>query len=114
MESVKISYGDEGYDETHEAWLLNGSTKQFDRMHEWGGALYHCLDTSEEYPDFYLVSSYGPSTFRNDTPSAHAKPGWAFRNDPLRHGVLEYWFETDGLHVQMTESPNKLSPGETV
>ena len=113
--STKIEYGDDGYTEVYNAWVLNGSPAKFDRMGEWGGASYHVLDFSSTYPDIYQVTSLVATDF--DETRYHEKPlheGWHLQN--RNYGRLKFRFSRRGrfkINSNRFRVPNDLAPADT-
>ena len=108
MEAKAISSGDEGYDELHAIWKVNGKASQFDRQGAFGGALYYVLDRKEEEPTFYQVASEGPTVTNQETETPEIKEeGW--------HTVNKRGFRLSikrdrrgGVSVRRVPGPNKL------
>ena len=70
--------GDEWRD-VYAAWLRNGRPYQFDRLGEFGGAIYHCPDyRTVDRPDFYVHAEAGPTVFDEEHPGG-----------PIQHGFAE-------------------------
>jgi hypothetical protein len=60
--STRITPAHSDYAAIHAAWVTNGRSHQFDREGAFGGAVYRCLDPSQDEPDFYIAFSRGPTT----------------------------------------------------
>ena len=113
MASKAIHPSDDAYDVVHTAWVENGRTATFERMGDWGGALYRVLDRDVDEPVIFQTESMPPTEFSNTEPWGRGiEMGWAFAND-LGLSTEEYWDEDDGLHVKMVPRPNELEPNDT-
>jgi hypothetical protein len=89
-EPRKISDGDSEYAEVYRAWERNGRPYQFDRVGDFGGAIYHCPDyRTKDRPDFYVHAEAGPTVFDED------KPG-----GPIQHGFAEKVAKSGYLQVR--------------
>lgn len=77
--STLITPEHEDYSDVHRAWVANGRPSQFDREGSFGGAVYRCLDTDSETPDFYEAFSLGPTEI-SDTGKVTSK-GWHLINE---------------------------------
>ncbi len=70
------------------AWLRNGRPYQFDRLGEFGGAIYHCPDyRTAGRPGFYVHAEAGPTVFDEEHPGGPTERGfadWMTRSGYLR------------------------------
>lgn len=124
MQPQRITYGDEGYDTIWADWAVNGRSRQFTREGSWGGALYRVREPegvsydASAYPDFYQVSSLGPTTVNQETGKV-TDEGWHLAN--TKDGFkIESELDTDTgvsgsrVVIRHKDMPNKLSVEETV
>jgi hypothetical protein len=124
MQPQRIAYGDAEYDTVWADWVVNGRSRQFTREGSWGGALYRVRPPegvsydADAYPDFYQVSSLGPTIVNQETGKV-TDEGWHLAND--RDGFrIEHWTDTDTgvfggrVAVRHKDMPNELSVEDTV
>jgi len=112
--SVPIKPGDDAYEVVHAAWVLNGRTASFERMGEWGGAIYHVIDRDLDEPIIYQADSMPPTEFSNIKPWGRSiKMGWAFANK-LGYSTEKFWDDDKGrIFVEFVPRPNELEPNDT-
>ncbi|MHC4542929.1 MAG: hypothetical protein ACYSYL_00180 [Planctomycetota bacterium] len=114
MSSKRIRQGDGDYTAVWDDWVANGRSRQFERYGSWGGALYRAYvpdGGSDEYPDFYMYASMGP-TLISDRGQV-TQEGWMGANweDGFR---VEAWVAEDAsfghkVKVRVKEMPNELA-----
>ena len=106
--SKPIVRGDADYDTIWDVWVENGRSSTFDRQGEFGGALYHVIQTGDEYPTIYQTASLGPTTF--DENSAAEKPiteGWHLLNRNWMRLKAKWTYEGK-IVITAPEIPNEL------
>jgi hypothetical protein len=112
--STPIEPGDDVYEEVWTEWVHQGRPARFDRMGEWGGAIYTVLDRDEEYPTIYQSYSLGPTVYDDegysDRPSQEG-----FWHINRNYWEMRMWSDREGrLKLRTTVPPNDLDPGDTV
>jgi hypothetical protein len=126
MATVRIRYGDEGYDVILAAWVENGRPKgTFDRIGFWGGAIYR-VRTPEGvswdgtvYPDFFQITSMGPTVIDDDTGKV-TEDGWLAANQQDGAGIEVRIRDEPSvvgaplIKIKHKDPPNDLTVAETV
>jgi hypothetical protein len=117
--SKLIQPGDDAYSTVYDYWVEQGSPSgTFDRMGEWGGALYRVRYTDAGVPHFYQARSDVPTLY--DDESYAERPyqvGWWEQN--RNYGMIRAWWRGWGYksfpqtRLRRYQS-NDLEPEDTV
>lgn len=114
-EAKAIEYGDAAYDAIYAEWVRVGRPGRFQRMGEWGGAIYTVLELGEEYPTIYQSYSLPPTLWDDDSYSERPS------QEGFWHINRKYWGldidqHPDGrFRMRVNDSPpNELNPEDTI
>lgn len=126
MATVRIRYGDEGYDTLHAAWVTNGRPKgTFDRSDFWGGAIYRVRVPSDTVdfdgdasPDFFMLTSMGPTVVDEETGKV-TQEGWHLANQEGGFSVKVTAKEDSAagaplIEISHEDLPQELTVAESV
>lgn len=106
--SRRIVPTDSDYQDVWEAWDENGRVRQFDRMGEWGGAIYRCYDLGSEEPDFYQAASLQGTFYSDDGPAEYPyQVGWWHVNRNYMR-LRARWRPDGRIIIERPEIPNEL------